>query len=104
MFAAIFLNISMIILAFIPIKLLYVVRKHRDELDDPEVLEKHGYLYQDLSTTSIWTASFNFIFMQRRTLFALIIIELRKFRGIQLAVNLVLTMAYILYLAHFVPY
>ena len=74
LFAAIFLLISFSILAFIPLKLMYVVIKFNGELDSPEIEETYGYLYEDLSTKSAWTASFNFLFMQRRTLFVLIII------------------------------
>ena len=47
---------------------------------------------------------FNVFFMTRRTTFALIIIELYERKGIQLIANLFLSMAMIMYVAHFRPY
>ena len=47
---------------------------------------------------------FNVFFMTRRTTFALIIIELYELIGIQLVANLFLSMAMLMYVAHFRPY
>jgi len=104
LFAAIFLIVCSLILVAIPIVSVYVLRKYKNKLDDPEIEEKFGPLYKGLRTDCFWSSMFNVFFMMRRTIFALIIIQLYGLKGIQLIFNMYLSMAMLMYVAHFRPY
>lgn len=51
-----------------------------------------------------WSSLYNMFFMLRRTLFALIIIEMHDHSGLQLIFNSYLSIAMVIYIAHFRPY
>jgi len=104
LFAAIFLIVCSLILASLPIVSVYVLRKYKNKLDDPEIEEKYGPLYNGLRIDCFWSSMFNVFFMMRRTIFALIIIQLYELKGIQQITNMYLSMVMLMYVAHFRPY
>ena len=52
MFSALFLIISMMSLAFLPIFMLKKIHEHFKTLDSEETREEYGYIYEDLATES----------------------------------------------------
>ena len=87
LFAAIFLIGCTIILVGLPIVSVYVLKKYEGKLNDPEIEDKYGPLYDGLKTDCFWSSMFNVFFMVRRTLFVVIIIEMNDLSGMQLIFN-----------------
>ena len=102
--AALFLVLSLIIMTVLPLILIHVSFKHKDKLDDPEILDKFGFLYEGMKTDSKWCSLFNLFFILRRTIFALILIEMHYHNGLQLIAVVCLSSLMVVYVAHFRPY
>ena len=96
--------ISLLIMIVILFSNLYASIRYRGLLDDPEIQQRYGFIYDGFKTDKFMTGIFQLIFMVRRIIFVLIIILLKEYSGLQLIFNTFLTLAYIMYLAHFMPY
>jgi len=57
-----------------------------------------------MRTDSAICSLFNLFFAVRRTIVAVIIIEMYEFKGLQLIANMYLSMIMLMYVAHFRPY
>ena len=96
--------ISILIMIVILFSNLYASIRYKGQLDDPEIQQRYGFIFDGFKIDKFMTSIFQFIFMVRRIIFVLIIVLLKDFSGLQLVLNTVLTLAYILYLVHFKPY
>ena len=96
--------ISILIMIVTLFSNLFASIMYKGQLDDPEIQQSYGFIYDGFKIDRFVTSIFQFIFMVRRIIFVLIIVMLKDFSGLQLVLNTVLTLAYIMYLAHFKPY
>ena len=57
-----------------PADMFRTIYKFKDDLRNPEFLEKYGWLFEDLRVTDLSTALFQFFFVIRRLYFAFILV------------------------------
>lgn len=101
--SASFMLISLFIMISLIFSNLYSAINYRDKMDIPEIKDKYKFIYQGLKTNRIMTAIYPIIFMIRRVIFVLIIILMYEYSGLQILLNLLLTMAMIFYIIKFMP-
>lgn len=92
-------TIMTILIIGIPCAFMYLIWKHKDNLDDKEVRTKYGTLWMGLRTKSMNALMYNVVFLTRRFLFALISVFAGPYdAGLALVLQVSLCIAYCLYL------
>lgn len=77
---------------------------YKNRLDEPEIKDKYGFIYEGQRTDNLASTLFLSIFMVRRIFFVMIIILLKDFSGMQLILNTLMTKFYILYMMFSLPF
>ena len=80
--SAVFMVFSIVIMMTIIITNIYVARRYRNQMKDPLVNGRYGFIYDGFKTDTFMTAIFQVIFLIRRVLFVTIIILLNDFSGL----------------------
>ena len=103
-FARVFVIISAIILISLPVAIFWIIYNNFENLEDPEITEKYGFLYEGLSTKTLAQSLYHLAYIFRRTLFVIILIFLADYNGIQLICQVQLTLFYAIYFGGTKPF
>ena len=95
-----FAGISLVILVILPFMIIYQAWVKFKEGSSSPLFD---FLFEEISINSFGSAIFNFIFIARRAVFALLLIFMNEFVVLQLILHILLTLAYALYIVNFKP-
>ena len=82
---------SLLVTVLFPFYIHYTIKSNFNNLEDPNVFEKHGSLYGEMNTKSYMAAQYNFYAIMRRLIMTIIMLLLRKRTLLQ--VNLYIVMS-----------
>lgn len=83
-----------------PLLFLYMMCKYRGRLDDAEIRQKIGTLYNGLNPKKANAATYSMTFLIRRSVFVAITFLLTDQPGIQIQLSIYLTLLYIIYVGY----
>ena len=75
-FSAVMAWVILLILCSLPLFIFCMVYVNLESLDDPKFLNNWGFIYNDLKRNTVYEASFHGVFMIRRIIYALILVQL----------------------------
>ena len=78
-FAKVFAIVVLIILILLPISMIKIITHYFTKLEEPEIEEKFGFLFQDLDLKSKYQAIYHAVFLIRRAIYVINVVFLTSY-------------------------